>query len=405
MKRLLPIILLTFVNTIGFSILIPVLPFITDQYEVGALTYGALISLYSIFQFLAAPLIGSLSDKYGRRPTLILSQAGTLTSWFIFGLAYFLPNTQIGITTLPIIIISISRIVDGITGGNISVTNAYIADISTPKERTKLYGTMGAVMGFGLIVGPVIGGYTASFSLGYLGTVISAAIISLVTLLFIVFFLSESLKEEDRCPNLQINFFKEINIFKKIKQFSSNLKIKKLFYIRFFFAFAFTSFTSTFVLYAKDFLNLAEREVGLLMLVIGTFSIFNHTVVINFFTKRLSDKTIFKSGQLILALSFFLIIFKPNLIWFTALMFLANMGIAFSMTTFKSMLTNSVDSRSQGRVTGIDESILAGMNGISPVLAGTLYGIIFEKAFGVFAIFLLIPFLFHPKNGVEKIQT
>jgi len=86
-KRFIPVILLTFVNTIGFSILIPVLPFVTEKYGEGPLVYGALLSAYSLFQFLAAPLIGSLSDKFGRRPTLILSQAGTFLSWIIFGAA------------------------------------------------------------------------------------------------------------------------------------------------------------------------------------------------------------------------------------------------------------------------------------------------------------------------------
>src|SRR3989344_7690195 len=144
-KRLVPIAFLTFVNVIGFSIQIPVLPFIVDRYGGGPIMYGILLSSYSMFQFLGAPLLGSLSDKYGRRPILLISQTGTLISWVIFAFAYFVPSSiHVATIPLPLAIIMLSRVVDGITGGNISVANAYVSDLTGPEEKTRIFGLLGA---------------------------------------------------------------------------------------------------------------------------------------------------------------------------------------------------------------------------------------------------------------------
>jgi len=156
-KELLPVILLTFVNTLNFSILIPILPFIIKSYGGGTVIYGIILSTYPFFQFFAAPILGSLSDRYGRRPILLISQAGTMLSWVIFAVAYFVPNVSVGIVSIPLLIIIISRIADGATGGNSAVASAYLSDITTHEEKTKAFGMVGGVVGLGLIFGPVIG--------------------------------------------------------------------------------------------------------------------------------------------------------------------------------------------------------------------------------------------------------
>ncbi|MFC1616198.1 MFS transporter [Patescibacteria group bacterium] len=403
--RLIPVYLLTFVNTIGFTILIPVLPFIVDQYHGGALTYGFLLSAYSLSQFLATPLIGSLSDKFGRRPTLLISQAGTLLSWVIFGIAYFLPNIGIAGIALPIIIIGFSRITDGITGGNISVTNAYIADITAPKERTKIYGQMGAVMGFGFIIGPVLGGFSATTSIGYFGTVLTAAFISLVTLILIYLYLAESLTDENRVPHLEIHLLKELNILGRIREVSENGIIKKLFIKRFFFSFAFACFTATFALYAMEFLELSVGGLGVLMLVIGIFSIINHAVIVHQMEKIFQNEKTFFIGQIIMTIGMALIALKPDLTFFIILMFISNLGLALSMTTLKTMVTNESPPGKLGRITGIDESITAGNNGIAPIFASFIYGFITFYAYGIFALFLLMPLIICPLIKSKKMPN
>ncbi|PJC36845.1 hypothetical protein CO046_03595 [Candidatus Peregrinibacteria bacterium CG_4_9_14_0_2_um_filter_53_11] len=401
-RRLIPIVFLTFVNTIGFSILIPVLPFVVERYGSSPFMYGVLLSAYSLCQFLAAPLIGSLSDKFGRRPTLLLSQLGTFLSWLIFGAAYFIPeNVSASFTafSLPLVVIAFSRVIDGITGGNISVTNAYVADITPPEQRTRRFGLLGAVMGFGFVVGPALGGYTASFSIGYLGTVIAAAVISLITLVVTYFYLTESLTHDELNHKLNIHLLKELNIFAKLRQFTGNTFTKQLFIRRIFFALAFAAFTSTFALYAKDILELDAKRLGFLLLFIGLFSILNQSMIAHRVAKRLGDYPTFNLGQFVLMLSIAGLALRPGLIGFIVLMYLTNLGMSLSMPTFKSLLTGTVDKSRQGQITGLDESLLAGSNGVAPLIAGALYGVWSAHAFGVFSILLLLPLLyFFPYN-------
>lgn len=191
-KKLIPAFLLTFVNVLGLSILMPVLPFIVEDYGAPKWVYGLLLTLYSISQFFGAPYLGELSDAKGRKPVLVISQIGTLLSWFVFLVAIYLPSTPIWGYALPLWIIGISRILDGITGGNTSVTNAYVADITNRKEKAYIFGYLGGVSGIGMILGPGIGGTTASSSLGYLGTILAAITISTFTLFTIFLWLKES---------------------------------------------------------------------------------------------------------------------------------------------------------------------------------------------------------------------
>ena len=138
MRKLFPILLLTFVNVIGFSLLIPVLPEVLIFFtgESSGWLYGLLLSAYALSQFVAAPILGSLSDRYGRRSILLLSQMGTLLSWVIFGLAYFIPeNWGVGGMSVALLVIMFSRITDGLTGGNVSVAQAWVSDRTTAKEK------------------------------------------------------------------------------------------------------------------------------------------------------------------------------------------------------------------------------------------------------------------------------
>ncbi len=225
-QKFLPILLLTFVNVIGFSLLIPVLPSVVERYVepqyVGTL-YGALLSSYALFQFLDAPVLGALSDKYDRKPLLLISQAGTTLSWVIFGAAYFIPgDIAIGGIALPLIVIAFSRVVDGITGGNISVADAWISDETTPQNRSRIYGLVGATFGIGFLLGPSIGGISAATEIGYLGTAIVAFMISVITWLYIKFGLPESLPESKRDAHVDVHWLEHLNLIRQFTQFRSN---------------------------------------------------------------------------------------------------------------------------------------------------------------------------------------
>ncbi len=405
MKKYAPLLLLTFVNIIGFTLLIPVLPMVVKLYAPGpweSIFYGALLSSYALFQFIGSPVLGALSDRYGRRPLLFVSQLGTSISWLIFGAAYFFPPTMIFGLQLPLYIIAFSRVVDGITGGNVSVAQAWIADVARPEEKTKAFGAMGATFGFGFLIGPALGGLTASSQYGFAGTAAVAFLISLVTLLVIYFMLPESLAEKDRDTELELSFWSELNFWKKIMQFRRSPGVFKILLYRLFFALVLSSFVTIFILYMDHHLGLSTQMLGLTLSAIGLFSIFNQVVVTHRVVVWLGTmKTVYLSFFLVALGSCLIPIIPLNLyhfgvnitlVLFMVNSFLINLGISLANPTFKTILTNKVTERQQGVINGIDESIVAIGNATMPMIAGWLYTILGARVFFTNIFLLLIPF-------------
>src|SRR5438552_5311198 len=167
MTRPLLIIFLTiFVNLIGFGIIIPLLPFYAQTFGASPLVIGLLFAIFSLCQLIAAPALGDLSDRYGRRPVLIFSLLGTVASFVMLALAQTLT------------VLFLARIVDGLSGGNISTARAYVADITEPKDRARAYGLIGAAFGLGFILGPALSGVLARIS--YTAPIWAAAAITVV---------------------------------------------------------------------------------------------------------------------------------------------------------------------------------------------------------------------------------
>lgn len=405
-QKYLPIILVTFVNVIGFTLLIPVMPGIVQQYApvqyTGAL-YGGLMSTYAIFQFLGAPVLGSFSDKYGRRPLLFISQLGTTLSWVIFMIAYFTPDIRFAGVGLPLIVIAISRVTDGITGGNISVANAWISDHTAPEEKTKIFGLIGAVFGIGFLFGPTLGGLASTTSLGYLGTLIVAFLISLVTLAMVYFYLPESLSEEKRDKELHIHVLNEINVWKNIRKFKESLLVQRLIFLRVIFALVFASYVTIIILFLQRQFQLSEVGLGLVLSAIGLFSILNQAVLTHQIAKKLGDINTLYLSYACIFIGLIVLPFLPtelhwsgvniSLFLFMANSYLMNLGISLGQPTFKTLLTNSVSEKKQGMITGLDESLLALGNALSPVIAGSLYTLIGPWTFVVFAILMVLPHL------------
>jgi len=404
MKReFIPLLLLTFVNTLNFSILIPILPFIIKAYGGGTVMYGVILSTYPFFQFFAAPILGTLSDRYGRRPILLISQTGTMLSWVIFALSYFVPHITIGMISIPVVVIMLARIADGITGGNNAVANAYLSDITTHEEKTKTFGLMGGVVGLGLIVGPVIGGLTMSSSLGYLAPILLTLAISIATLIIMVKYLPESLPVEKRASFVKMSWIKELQFLPKIKKYSKNRQIKYLFFLRGMFLFVLNSFSSIFVLFLIDTFAFDSAKVGLLFVVIGVFLIINQTLVTSWLSKRIGDLKTFVLGQMALVVSQLLFVFVSNFILFLPLIYLNNFGISVSMPTFKSLISKAVDKSKQGEIMGIDESFSSASAAIAPLIATWFYAVIGKYVFVLQALMLLVSIVFfEAKRGWKK---
>src|SRR5918911_1611728 len=198
---LFPILLINFIGTLGFSIVLPFLVFLVKDFGGNAIVFGILSATYPAFQLIGAPILGKWSDTYGRKKILLLSNAGTLIGWIFFPVGLFLPKENIlnvnssllgtFVLTLPLVVLFFARLIDGITGGNISVANAYLADISSNENRSKNFGKMAISSNLGFIVGPALAALLGSTIFGNILPVIAALILSLVTLIVIGLSLKE----------------------------------------------------------------------------------------------------------------------------------------------------------------------------------------------------------------------
>jgi DHA1 family tetracycline resistance protein-like MFS transporter len=197
-----PLLLITFIGTLGYSIVLPFLVFLVIDLGGNAIVYGILSATYPVFQLIGAPILGGRSDIYGRKKILLLSQGGTLAGWMIFLIALFLPvnnlfridSTILGtfVITLPLAALFLARAIDGLTGGNVSVANAYVADISSDENRSKNFGKIAISSNLGFIVGPALAGILVATIYGEVLPVLAALILSLVVLVVIVFILRET---------------------------------------------------------------------------------------------------------------------------------------------------------------------------------------------------------------------
>lgn len=388
-SKFIPAYLLTFVNVLGFSILLPILPFVVRSYNAPEWVYGALITCYSAFQFIGAPYLGSLSDSKGRKPVLIISQAGTLLSWFIFILALSLPETPFLGYALPLWIIAISRILDGLTGGNASVTNAYVADVTTRKEKSYIFGYLGGIAGIGLIVGPGLGGLTASSSLGYVGTLIAASIISILTLVSLFLWLKESLPIEERRPRHKQSLLETLYIPKRIKTVNPKPIVKTLFWIKVVFSTMSAFYMSVIALYLIDLFQFDEKELGTFFLVVGAFLSFNQAFLSKRFISKFGEYKTLVMGLALTTIGVIGISLTQNLYVFIGLYYIMNLGFSLTFPTFSSLIAIHADPTKQGEVMGISESLNSFAMAAFPVIGSTLYGII-EK--DIFYLIAALPF-------------
>lgn len=404
-KKLIPAYLLTFVNVLGFSILMPILPFIVEDYSAPKWVYGLLLTFYSAFQFIGAPFLGAMSDERGRKPVLLISQAGTLLSWFVFLFALSLSdNFSIFGIAVPLLIIGLSRVLDGITGGNTAVANAYVADITTPKEKSYIFGYLGGIAGIALVIGPGLGGITASSSLGYKGTMIAAIIISTVTLITIFLFLKESHPKEKRKPIQKHSLLDSFLILRRIRKVQPSRFIKTLFIIKFFFSVMMAFYIATIALFVIDLFDFDKKELGFFMLFVGLFLAFNQAVVSKWFISKFGG---FKTLLIGLSLSAvgILAITLTDILWlYLVFYYVMNLGLSLCFPTFNGLIAQHANPKNQGEVMGISESINSLALAIFPVMAAGIYGLIGYHIYYYIAFLPIIGLIIAINRGRKEIQ-
>ncbi len=372
-KALSSIFLTVLIDAIGYGILFPIIPrVLTDptsasyilhgvNSNLGYYMLGAVTAIYPFMQFLAAPILGQLSDIYGRKKLLALSVFGTALGHFLFA---------IGIALKSFTLVFLGRLIDGITAGNFSIAQASIADISEPKERAKNFGIVFSAFGIGFIIGPLLGGVLADSNLvSWFSAQVPfwfAGLLAIINTLMILRFYP---KTNQKLLLIKLTFSKSVsNIKKAIVSPVSKYLFLSWFFIQSGFAF-YASFVATY--YYEQF-HVSERQVGFYFGVVGVGMIITQALIVPWISKRASSwKTVFIS---ILLVSILLIgiplLPKFNYIMVLALVLSVFIGLMFA--NFSAIISRTAPPEEQGEVMGISTSVQAIAATYPPLLAGFL---------------------------------
>ncbi|MCJ7717247.1 MAG: MFS transporter, partial [Anaerolineales bacterium] len=303
-KRLFSIFIIVFIDLLGFGLILPLLPFYADQYGATPLVVGLLTAVYAAAQLVGAPLLGRLSDRVGRRPILLISIFGTFLGFLIFGIAepageLLASWTGYSINAMILAVLFFSRVLDGFTGGNISVAQAYITDVTTEEDRAKGLGLVGAAFGLGFVVGPAMGGFLSGY--GFAVPAFAAAGLSAVNLVMVSSWLPESTTKEERekaltkeKPGININ---------ALWQALTRPFVGPILNIIFLYGLAFALFTTMFSLFAQYRLNLDARQTGYVLAYVGLIIALVQGVGVGAITKRYPEKWIIFISTIILGIS------------------------------------------------------------------------------------------------------
>jgi DHA1 family tetracycline resistance protein-like MFS transporter len=300
--------------------------------------------------------------------------------------------TLFGLAT-GLIVIGFSRALDGITGGNTSVANAYISDITTREEKSYIFGYLGGITGIGMIVGPGIGGLTSSTSFGFKGTIIVAILISIVTLLAIIFSLKESLPTENRTPRKRGSVFKGLLILRRYRALNANPIIKLLFITKLFFSVMMAFYISSIALFIIDLFDYNERELGIFMLVVGLFLAFNQAFMSRRVIKKIGEFPTLLLGLALSAIGLICITLTSNFWLYISFYYIMNLGLSLSFPTFNALISIHADPKKLGEVMGVSESINSFSLAIFPIFGAALYGFFGFPVYYFFATLPIIAFI------------
>jgi DHA1 family tetracycline resistance protein-like MFS transporter len=371
-KPLFSIFLIVFIDMLGFGLILPLLPYYAETFGASDTVIGLLVASYAAAQLIGAPILGRLSDRFGRRPVLLISLVGTLLGFLLLGFA----NT--------LLILFAARILDGLTGGNISVAQAYISDVTDAKNRAKGLGMIGAAFGLGFIVGPASGGLLSQW--GYAVPAFAAAGLVAINLLMVTFWLPESLTPEKRILKSDkrpaINFSALVEALKR--PFSGPLLIT-----RFFFGLAFSIFQTIFALYALRRFNLGATETGFILTYVGVLSVVVQAGVVGRLSQRFRDDLLIFSSVGIMAITLLGWALTPSVT--VLLIILAPTAFAGGIlnTVLSSALTKAVEPQEIGGILGLSASIESATRVIAPTLGGFLLDRLGAWSPGAFGALLL----------------
>lgn len=402
-KKVLPVFVIVLIDLLGLTIIIPLLPLYAASYGANAFVIGALGAAYPIMQFVGAPILGRLSDRFGRRPVLVISQIGTFVGFIVLGLA----NT--------LWLLFISRIIDGISGANIATAQAVIADNTTEKTRTQGLGLIGAAFGLGFIVGPIIAFVTlAASNNNYNLVAYVAAAFSLFSILLTYFWLEESHPPEKRGQGGQKASFGIQAMFAALRK----PEIGFLLVLMFAQQFAFGGFEQLLALFTLNRLGMNASSNAGLFIYVGIIVVMVQGYFVGKWSRKLGDRWLVMMGLLVIGIGLLASALTPNqpvpwysraevtaeltadvaqpgetppveniqielpddanngwggLIWLLAAMIPISIGGGVLQPSINSMITQRVSPEEIGGTLGISAAFLSGSNAITPLVMGAIF--------------------------------
>ena len=367
MSPLLIIFLTILVNLIGFGIIIPLLPFYAETFGASPLAIGLLFATFSIAQLVASPVLGAWSDKWGRRPVLVFSLIGTVISFVMLALAQSL------------LMLFAARIVDGLSGGNITTARAYIGDISTDGTRAKLFGVLGAAFGLGFIIGPALGGLFAQIS--YTAPIWAAAAITVVAAVLAWLWLPETVHRVDAVSG---------SPWKALRDLSSRPGLRLLFTIDFLYWGSFAVYQTTFALFGARRFGFDATHTGYLLASFASLGVIVQLGMVGPIVRRLGEKRALEIGLIFAAVGWGGSALTYSLPVFVAMLIPGAIGVGLCNPSLNSLVSGAGGKHEQGRVQGAAGGLESLGRTIGPVWGnGALQWLGEGAAYGSAALVLL----------------
>ena len=348
------IVLTVFIDITGYGIIIPLLPFYADEFQAGPAALGILIASFAIMQFLFGPILGRASDKKGRKPILLLSLLLSFIGFTIFSFA----NSYL--------MLLFSRIVAGIATER-AVAQAYIADITDHKSRTKELGKIGAALGAGFIIGPAIGGALSTY--GYSIPGYAAMILTVINILSVIAFLPEPPRKKETTPEAE----KSLGYLQGLIDSLRKPLLGPTLIILFLVTVAFSTIPVIVPLLSIDYFNFSSLELSFVFIYIGIVQIVMQGFLIDALSKRLGDDKLIALGPIVMATGIILMPSFQNVIIFFIGNSLLAAGFGIINTSIPSFISKRITLNEQGSVLGIASSVSSIANIPGPLIIGFIY--------------------------------
>lgn len=412
---LLPILLVNFIGTLGFSIVLPFLVFLVMKFGGYAVVYSLLAATYPAFQLLGSPILGRWSDVYGRKKVLLLSNAGTALGWILFLIALVIPHdgalnvnmVYFGtvMISVPLLFIFLARAIDGITGGNISVANAYLSDVSSEENRSSNFGKMAISSNLGFILGPALAGILGGTVYAALLPVLAALLLSLVTIFVIAFLLRESKTKANPILISQEGTIRKVfsqeckdclppasDVESKFRDVFKLKHVSFLLILYFLIFLGFNVYYSSFPTHAASTLQWSVTQLGIFYAVLSGIMVFIQGPVLKKALKKFSEEKLVVVGSIILGTNFVLF-YSNNIISICIAVILFAVGNGLMWPSFMSLLSKRAGTVHQGAVQGIAGSFGGVASIIGLIAGGVLYNLIGGTTFLVSAVIIFSVFV------------